>query len=171
VAGSVTFWTGSYEHGGSVNNEGTFTLQGITNPLFLAVVGANVAPTGTRPDGLVDGVNNFFWHQVGGGYTFPNNTDPNLFGGVVWWQGITFNGLTPGTYSFTCGNTCGTTQQWASLSTAGGQDGSVQITLTGRDIGGAVPEPATWLLMMLGFGAIGAMMRAKKRQNVTVRYA
>jgi hypothetical protein len=36
---------------------------------------------------------------------------------------------------------------------------------------GAVPEPATWLLMIIGFGAIGGMMRAKKRQSVTVSYA
>jgi hypothetical protein len=36
---------------------------------------------------------------------------------------------------------------------------------------GAVPEPGTWLLMILGFGAIGGMMRARKRQNVTVSYA
>lgn len=35
---------------------------------------------------------------------------------------------------------------------------------------GAVPEPATWAMMMLGFGALGAVMR---RRNVTtrVRYA
>jgi hypothetical protein len=36
---------------------------------------------------------------------------------------------------------------------------------------GAVPEPATWLLMILGFGAIGGAMRNRQRQNVTVRYA
>ena len=36
---------------------------------------------------------------------------------------------------------------------------------------GAVPEPSTWLLMILGFGAIGGMMRANRRQNVTVSYA
>ena len=36
---------------------------------------------------------------------------------------------------------------------------------------GAIPEPATWLMMILGFGAIGGMMRAKRRQNVSVSYA
>ena len=36
---------------------------------------------------------------------------------------------------------------------------------------GAVPEPSTWLLMILGFGAIGATMRTKKRQNVSISYA
>lgn len=31
---------------------------------------------------------------------------------------------------------------------------------------GAVPEPATWLTMILGFGVIGAMMRRRKNRNV-----
>lgn len=167
--GTVTFWTGSYEHGGTANNEGTFTLQGITNPAYLSVVGANVAPTRTRPTGLVDGTNNFFWHQVSGGYTFPNGTDPNLLGGVVDWQGITFTGLAAGTYNFTCGATCGTTQQWASLSTIGGADGSVRITLTAGDVGGggpgAVPESATWMMMIAGFGMAGTAMRYRRRKT------
>ena len=168
-AGNVTFWTGSYEHGGTVNNEGVFTLQGITNPLYLSVVGANVAPTNTRPAGLVNGTNNFFWAQSGGGYSFPNSTDPNLFGGVVHWQGINFTGLAAGVYSFTCGTTCGSTQQWASLSTAGGQNGAVQITLTAGDVSGggvgAVPEPATWAMMIVGFGLVGVSMRSAKRRS------
>ena len=29
--------------------------------------------------------------------------------------------------------------------------------------GGAVPEPATWAMMILGFGATGAMMRSRRR--------
>lgn len=36
---------------------------------------------------------------------------------------------------------------------------------------GAVPEPATWALMLLGFGFVGGAMRSKKRQKVTVSYA
>jgi len=163
TAGSVTFWAGSYEHGGSVFNEGTFTLQGITNPLFTSVVAANVAPTDTKPTGLVDGVNNFFWAEDGsGGYTFPVSNDPNIFGlGISHWQGITFTGLTPGLYSFTCGNTCGSTQQWESLS-----QGAVQVTLTGSDIGG-VPEPTTWAMMILGMGAAGTAMRRRKKAVVS----
>ena len=34
----------------------------------------------------------------------------------------------------------------------------------------AVPEPATWLLMLLGFGFVGGMMRQRKQQ-VCVTYA
>ncbi|WP_232366778.1 PEPxxWA-CTERM sorting domain-containing protein [Alteripontixanthobacter muriae] len=37
---------------------------------------------------------------------------------------------------------------------------------------GAVPEPTTWAMMLLGFGFIGGAMRsAKRRQKVTVSYA
>lgn len=46
-------------------------------------------------------------------------------------------------------------------------DGSYGGNLTFRP---TVPEPATWALMMLGFGAIGFAMRRRK-QEVRVRYA
>lgn len=36
---------------------------------------------------------------------------------------------------------------------------------------GAVPEPGTWLLMILGFGAIGASMRQGKVRKASVSYA
>ena len=39
----------------------------------------------------------------------------------------------------------------------------------GSPTSGAVPEPATWAMMVLGFGALGGAMRRKRRQ--TVRYA
>ncbi|MBY0583571.1 MAG: PEPxxWA-CTERM sorting domain-containing protein [Sphingomonas sp.] len=35
----------------------------------------------------------------------------------------------------------------------------------------AVPEPATWAMMIVGFGMIGAGIRSRKRQTVRVAYA
>lgn len=35
----------------------------------------------------------------------------------------------------------------------------------------AVPEPATWAFMILGFGAIGGAMRRQRKANVNVSYA
>ena len=169
--GEVTFWTGSYEHGSTPNNEGVFTLQGVTDPTFLQVVGANVTPTATMPSGLIDGVNNFHWDTaagLGGAYGL-NAANTGTFA-PVWWQGITFTGLAAGTYTFTCGATCGSTQQWASWS-----QGEVTVTLTGRDVGGSVPEPSTWAMLLLGFLGIGLTLRRNqaavtRAKATTVRY-
>ncbi|WP_051137239.1 PEPxxWA-CTERM sorting domain-containing protein [Novosphingopyxis baekryungensis] len=48
--------------------------------------------------------------------------------------------------------------------------GTVTVTYEPA-IAGAVPEPATWALMLLGFGFVGGAMRQRKRQNVSVSYA
>ncbi len=57
---------------------------------------------------------------------------------------------------------------------------TVGLNIAGFDVGidkvslesvtpGGVPEPATWAMMLVGFGLIGAAMR--RRQKVAVRYA
>jgi hypothetical protein len=46
----------------------------------------------------------------------------------------------------------------------GGNDNSVITGNWGATAGTAVPEPATWAVMMIGFGAIGAMMRRSRRR-------
>lgn len=38
-------------------------------------------------------------------------------------------------------------------------------------VAGAVPEPSTWALMLIGFGAVGGVMRTRRRQKLTVSYA
>lgn len=35
----------------------------------------------------------------------------------------------------------------------------------------AVPEPATWAMMIVGFGLVGGAMRRRSQQNVTTRFA
>lgn len=41
----------------------------------------------------------------------------------------------------------------------------------GVPISGLVPEPATWAMMMLGFGLIGGALRSRKAQATRVTYA
>lgn len=48
------------------------------------------------------------------------------------------------------------------LSTAGA------ISLFGGTLAAAVPEPATWAMMLLGFGMIGASMRYRRRSSTVV---
>jgi hypothetical protein len=45
------------------------------------------------------------------------------------------------------------------------------LTIAGNPVGG-VPEPSTWVMMLLGFGFVGGAMRmAKRRQRLNVSYA
>lgn len=163
LVGTVTFWTGSYEHGGLVANEGSVTLTGVS-VVYNNTQAFNIAPVTVKPIGLVDGTNNFFWGPSSGGvYPFPLNTDPNLFGGVVHWQGVTFTGLSAGTYTFGCGTTCGVTQQWDSLN---GNGDVVKLTLSAGDVGGGVPEPAMWTMMLAGFGLVGTAMRRRHQYTL-----
>lgn len=152
TAGSVTFWAGSYSHGGTPVNEGTVTLNGV-NVSYSQTVSFNIGPVSTKPAGLVDGTNNFYWGPaVGGVYPFPVSVDPVLFGGVVWWQGITFTGLVPGNYTFTCGNNCGVTAQWQSINSGAGE--IVPLSLSGNVIGGLastaadIPTVSEWGLIL-----------------------
>lgn len=59
----------------------------------------------------------------------------------------------------------------ADLANSAGKTGSVGAVFTtiGRDAPPPVPEPATWAMMLVGFGAIGAAMR-RRSQPVRLRY-
>ena len=50
------------------------------------------------------------------------------------------------------------------------QTGSRIIASVG-EVNGAVPEPATWAMMLLGSAATGFALRSRKRTNVMVSYA
>lgn len=48
---------------------------------------------------------------------------------------------------------------------------TVETWLIRGDVDGAVPEPGTWAMMLLGFGIVGGALRARRRQRLTVSYA
>lgn len=166
VPGSVTFYAGTYSHGGVSGDEGTGLLTGVSLAFSSGVVPFNLPVVTSKPTGLVDGVNNFFWEDTGGSprFVFGTGVDPQLFGGVADWEGLTITGLAPGVYDFTIAEDFRTTARFQNLSTIDGQPGSVRITLTGTDVGGTVPEPAT--IALLGLGLFGfTVSRHKSSKN------
>ncbi len=158
--GEVTFVTGSYNHGGTPVNEGTLTLQGINGNAYARTTQAfNIAPTNTKYAGLIDGTTNFYWNRSRV-LDKTLTTDPNFSGGVKWWQATTFTGLTAGDYSFTCGTTCGTTQQWNSLGS-----GTGVLSISGAIVQqppSGVPEASS--IMLLGLGLVGLGFSRRKKQ-------
>ena len=68
--------------------------------------------------------------------------------------------------------------QFDDIATSGGAlsfDAAGDVLFSGRLVNGAIPEPATWAFMILGFGAIGGAMRRQKnmarKAKVKVSYA
>lgn len=54
----------------------------------------------------------------------------------------------------------------------GNPHGLSHLAFFGTAAPGAVPEPATWAMMLLGFGFVGSAMRsAKRRRKLVVSYA
>ncbi|MEO6581327.1 MAG: PEPxxWA-CTERM sorting domain-containing protein, partial [Sphingomicrobium sp.] len=75
--------------------------------------------------------------------------------------------------SFLCieSDTCTTAPQGADTINMGAYGGNqmlqsgIQSIASIASVDGAVPEPATWAMMLLGFGAIGMSMRRRRRSQ------
>lgn len=74
------------------------------------------------------------------------------------------------------GNNVFALNQFQNISTTGGNlsfSSASRVQFAGQ-IGaasGAVPEPATWAMMLVGFGAVGYAMRRQRKNAVAVSYA
>ena len=125
-----------------------FGYQDIANLDTADFTAKSLTITDVTSGGL--GATNFFM-------TFTSSVS-GFFSGAAF----TSNGFA-GTFAVT-GNTLTFT---APLTTANGTRTSV-ITFAGA---GAVPEPATWALMLVGFGAVGYGMRRRQKVSTSVSYA
>jgi hypothetical protein len=139
----------------------SFSLDSNPTPFFDNSMTAIIETTFNTSAGPVDGNVAFMIAANGGGFAtfvpgffFPEPVGEQLFTGTTadptFAPGVFelnfFNGLAP--------------------------SGAVIVgppagTLTISETMAAVPEPGTWLMMILGFGAIGASMR-RRQQNTTL---
>lgn len=104
--GAVTFWYGTYHDPSETTYfEGSFALEGV-NVSYSKTVSFTLL-TATRPAGLVDGTTNFY------------SDGTKLVGSSDWtiltWQGVTFTGLSAGTYTFTYVPASSPTAVWAPI--------------------------------------------------------
>jgi len=111
-------------------------------------------------DNLVANIDNLAWVSTWGGACdgeFPCGTR----------VAENFKISTGGNYE-NLGDTSAYVSDWA----VGSQFTNYAFLIRDSRAGGAVPEPGTWMLLLLGFGAIGFGMRDRNaRQNVAVSYA
>lgn len=71
--------------------------------------------------------------------------------------------------AYTSGRAIFTREVYPNCAQTGNCD--LNFRVTGNTPVAAVPEPATWALMMLGFGMVGFSMRRRSKQSVRVTYA
>ncbi|WP_448098806.1 autotransporter-associated beta strand repeat-containing protein [Luteibacter yeojuensis] len=110
-SGNLTFWYGTYHSPTEANHfEGQFQLVGPNGYSQLVDFTQLVSST---PDGLEDGVNNFYAAgQTGTTLTPDNETAPLGGGPVQTWQGVSFSNLLPGVYTYTYVPIANPTQAW-----------------------------------------------------------
>lgn len=116
-----------------------------------------------------------------------NRNDNAAFSGTLNLSGI-FDGTQAFTYAVKYAGTIGTTDtitvggnivtilgqkvKFNALTLTGSQaNDTVTGVLTATVGAGAVPEPATWALMIVGFGAVGGAMRRRSAVRTNVSFA
>jgi PEP-CTERM motif len=129
-----------------------------------------------------------FTTTVGGTISILANTTATFVGGPndTDFSSVTFLGPLPGAGSINVPATFFSTDlnEFRQLSNTSITAGTYRLRLRGTPgtqngafggsvafVAGAVPEPATWLMMLLGFGAIGYSMRGKKKSGPRVQFA
>jgi hypothetical protein len=127
--------------------------DGTNSTLLFSIVGTTV--TGSTPT-LTFSPDFTFNLLAGSSYYFGIISDSALDVGTINNSAITLtqNGLTA-----TGGNSNYT--NFASPISAGNAFASINLVLLGSQ--GAVPEPATWMMMLIGFGAIGWSVRRGRK--------
>lgn len=137
----------------SIDSPITFTVAAGTTDLFSLSDGFKVGDVYTvTVDGVITSVSTFTLYST----PFVNNFGPAAGSFAADWLNKSFSHLqlafAPGTYSLVVkGNG------------AGGLPAGVGERLDNGAL--AIPEPATWLTMLVGFGGLGLVMRNTRRKQ------
>ncbi len=121
------------------DTNGSFSFNVDSNPTPISTSGTAFVAGITNSTGQYAGRTTQSFYLLANGGLFGNYFGPQVFTGT-----LAAPMFQTGTYAATFGNN-------AALA------GIVTIS----DAAGAVPEPATWAMMILGMGAIGAAMRRR----------
>lgn len=154
TVGAINFDSnvGGYTIGGYLNNPvlPAAVASASANNTYYLFTGSTFLNAGTNTFTIPhdDGLELSFDQGIGIVLSQPGPTAPvnTLF---------SFIAPSAGMYNFTMsyGECCGPPARLA-------------FTLNGAPVGGAVPEPATWAMMLLGFGGIGMAMRRRRARSL-----
>lgn len=148
-----------------INGSPLDSISGPTNPIFNVTQGGSLTFTGDM-QGSGEALN----VVISGISGLSQNSFSVLFGGgtASFSQAITFNtvGMFNGSVNYDFPSS------FPDYMAPDGQEFSERtLGFSVNVISGAVPEPATWMFMLLGMGGIGYSMRRKNKQTVRVQYA
>jgi hypothetical protein len=162
------------------------SLTPVGNPEQISVADSNGQAKFTTADGSLDAARIYL---TGGGATF-TQAEFNIFNAVgatsqvtIFYTALLNGAVTSGSQIFDIGNG----SNYFGFNATGGEaftsisfdtNGLGVVDLRQVRIGGvggqvvtAVPEPATWALMLLGFGAMGYSMRRRKQAKALLQLA
>ncbi|HEY0437685.1 MAG TPA: PEPxxWA-CTERM sorting domain-containing protein [Phenylobacterium sp.] len=162
-------------HIAAVNGAGVWTQTNLDGNFSFTYTGATIANfnhsgiTLVHNSNLLSGVFTDAWIQGAGGSGSFNVTNVN--GGHVTYTSAyeTFSHLAPGTEEFAFNLLSATPAFGANLTTGPGPHVPKAALKSFRANGGGnfsfapTPEPATWGLMIVGFGGMGLMLRQSRR--------
>lgn len=162
IAPTATACRGFYE--GNLN-AGSPTVRADTAAALNALLGTNYTASNFP---LIESLPSLSGNQVNFARPLFGNTVVSFHVGAAKGSDTGVGYQATAFYLFNAGNIVGGLDQ-ITLNRAGLSN--ARLFVTGTFQTPAVPEPATWLMLILGFAAVGGMMRRKPDTQLRVRYA